>query len=100
MRLRRKKIPKELQTPKAEALRDRAKKLSNEEVMEGLDQFASNIGAYVDGYRRTKAYDLLCEIQVTGLGIFTLSDVLLDRLENPLGIPQPEIKRARQVTGF
>lgn len=100
MRLRRKKTPEELKSPDAEALRDRARKLSDDEILDGLDQFVSNLGVYLSGHRRTKAYDLLCEIQTTASGIYALVETLLERKENPLGIPQPEIKRTRQVTGF
>lgn len=96
MKLRRKRKPEELQSPNAETLHKRAQSLSEEEILEGLDQFCSNLGKFVGAYRRTKQYDLMCEIQVTGSAVFALADVLLSRKENKLGVPQPEIKRARQ----
>jgi uncharacterized tellurite resistance protein B-like protein len=98
---RKKKTPEELKSPNAEALRERAKKLSDEEILDGLDQFTSNLGVYLSGHRRTKAYDLLCEIQATASGIYALTETLLERRENPLGIPQQTaIKPARQVRTF
>jgi hypothetical protein len=100
MRLKRKPKPEELKSPNAETLRKRAESLSEEEILEGLDQFCSNLGKYVGGYRRTKAYDLLCEVQATGSAVFALSEVLLARKENKLGVPQAEIKSARQVRSF
>ena len=83
--LRRKPKPEELKSPNAETLRKRAETLSEEEVIDGLEQFCSNLGKYIGAYRRTKAYDLLCEVQVTGSAIYALSDVLLSRKENKLG---------------
>jgi hypothetical protein len=102
MKLRGRKKPEELtKSPNAETLRKRAETLSEEEILEGLDQFCSNLGKYVGAYRRTKAYDLMCEIQTTGSAVFALSDVLLSRKENKLGIPDAEqIKSARQVRSF
>ena len=98
--LRKKTKPQELTSPNAETLRQRAQTLSEDEILDGLDQFASNLGKYLGAYRRTKAYDLLCEIQVTGSAVYALSDVLLSRKENKLGVPSPEIKSARQVRSF
>ena len=98
--LRRKTKPEELTSPNAETLRNRAQTLSEDEIIDGLDQFCSNLGKYLGAYRRTKAYDLLCEIQVTGSAVYALSDVLLGRKENKLGVPSPEIKAARQVRSF
>ena len=98
--LKRKQTPEELKSPNAESLRERARKLSNDEILDGLDQFVSNLGVYLTGHRRSKAYDLLCEIQMTAQGIYALVDVLLERQENPLGIPKTEIKATRQVRSF
>ena len=77
--LRRKTKPEELTSPNAETLRNRAQTLSEDEIIDGLDQFCSNLGKYLGAYRRTKAYDLLCEIQVTGSAVYALSDVRLGR---------------------
>lgn len=102
MRLRKKNRPPELTAPNAEALRERARTLSDGEILDGLDQFTSNLGVYLSGHRRTKAYDLLCEIQATASGIYALTETLLERQENPLGIPQykNEPRPARQVRPF
>jgi hypothetical protein len=97
---KKKKTPEELKSPDAESLRDRAKKLSNSEIEDGIDQFISNLGAYFTGYRRDRAYDLLCELQATASGIYALTETLLERKENPLGIPEPQVKSARQVRSF
>ena len=99
MRLRKKPVPEELKNPNAEALFERAKKLSDEEILDALDQFVSNLGVYLGGHRRTKEYDLLCEIQSTASGIYALIEVLLRRKENPLDIPQAT-KPTRQLRSF
>ena len=100
--MRRKQTPQELKNPNAEALFERAKGLSNEEILDGIDQFVTNLGVYLGGHRRTKAYDLLCEIQSTASGIYALTETLLRRQENPLDIPKPEsaVKASRQVRSF
>lgn len=96
----RKKIPAELKTPDAEAMRDRARKLSDEEIQDGLDLLLSNLIVYTKGYRSTRAYDLMCEIQTTASGIFALAETILERKESPLGIPTTQVKKTRQVNGF
>ena len=53
MKLRKAK-PEELKSPNAETLRKRAETLSEDEVIDGLEQFASNLSKYIGAYRRTR----------------------------------------------
>lgn len=92
--LRRRKT--EMESPNSEGLRRRAKKFSQEELVDGAEQLLNNLVAYVPAYRKMRKPEILEEIKMQAESLYVLAEALLERTDNPAGTPEP----SRQVRGF
>jgi hypothetical protein len=97
LRLRRDRDPDTLHSPNSEGLRRRAKKFSEEELIEATETILNNLVFFIPEYRRTRNGDMLGEIKMTAESLYVLAETLLSRLEEPV---VRKVASSRQVRSF
>jgi hypothetical protein len=74
----------------------RARRLSEEELIEAQDLYVSALNKFTGEYRRMRNLDLLNEMMLTAEAVYTMAKVLYDRR---VGTPPDPVKPSRQVKG-
>jgi hypothetical protein len=97
VRIRRKKDADRLESPNSEGLRRRAKKFSEEELIDGAEILLNNLVFFIPEFRRSRNLDMLGEVKMTAESLYILAETLLQRADEPL---VRKVATSRQVKGF